>query len=159
MIVQAKLKLSVGDDDAACQSILGGFAVQRNGGVTHLRGKFGTDEFFRRFERNILVVRAHFRFGRGCENRLRQLLRALQSCRQRNTANALLLLIFPPAATLDIAAHNGFHRQCLETPHHDCSSGHLRSFAALHKALRHGACQMIRHDMLKFRKPKVCQLG
>jgi hypothetical protein len=65
-----------------------------------------------------------------------------------------VLLVLGPAGTDQIAAHDRFHRQRLETFDHHGATGHLIPFFSADHAFRRIAGQLVRHDVRQLANQK-----
>ena len=134
------------------------FAVHADARVPHPLGELASDEPRRRFEVDVLVVRAGLGLGRGGEDDLGQLVRLPQTGRQADSAyRPGALVVFPPRAD-EVAAHDGLDRQRSETTHdHGLIRDRRPDFGVRDEVLEPERCAMVAHDPFDAREPEARQ--
>ena len=115
--MQAELELGVGDDDAALEGVGRAELVEGDGRVADVGGEVGAEQAGDAVERDVLVVRAHGRLGRGREDRLGQAAAVDQAGRQLDAADAAAAFVVLAARAGEVAAHDGLDRQRLAASH------------------------------------------
>ena len=109
--VDAELELGVGQDDPACERVLGAVAVDRERGIAQALGQIAVaDQSGRALEIDRLVV-ADLGLGRGGEDRLWQPVGLLEAGRELDPRDLAAPLVVLPAGPAEIPAHDAFDRQ------------------------------------------------
>src|SRR6185295_3669407 len=110
--IHAELELSVSDDDALSQSVLGSASVNfkraLGDSLTKLRDHCRTIQMF---------IVTDYGFGRRRKNRLWQLGTIMQTFGQLNPANHPVILIGTPPCASQVPAYNGFDGYHLMLPY------------------------------------------
>ncbi|PHH50430.1 hypothetical protein CFIMG_004502RA [Ceratocystis fimbriata CBS 114723] len=117
-LIQSKLKLGVGNDDAALKRILCSGRVQRQSQLLDALGVlFAPDQCSNLAGVDVLVLLALLGLGGGRKQRLRKLLALLHPSRHGNAVHRAFGLVLGPCTTANVAAHNGLNREDLQAAH------------------------------------------
>ena len=166
ILVQTKLELGVGNDDAAGQGVLSALLVQGDGVVPQLGGVLfavAGELLFQHLNAalvgDVLVVVADLGLGGGGVDGLRQLLGLLQTLGQLDAAHLAGLLVAGPAAAGDVAAHDA-----LDGQHGQLAAQHAVAVElGLPEELRHilhvHAQHMVGQQILGIVEPELAHLG
>ena len=157
---EAELELGVGDDHAAFGGMVARARVQLQARVAHLPGALPPEPVLDLGERDVLVVGAVPRLGRGREQRFGQALGQAQARRQRNAAHASGLLVVAPAGADQVAAHDGLHRQGLQAARAHAAPGQLRALGVVERQVVQGQiAAMVRQDLGEEAEPELRHPG
>src|SRR5436190_5719169 len=149
----AQLELGVGEEDAVLARVGGGELVQLDRDAAELlQQRPVADDLSRPVEVDVLVVVAYVGLGGLGEDRLRELLRLLESLGQADAAHGPGGLVVLPAGPRQVAADHALDRDHLEPLHeHPAAPG-----VARHVRIRD---EVVRADVLRTVEPEDGQAG
>ena len=166
VLVQTKLELGIGNDDAAGQCILGALLVQGNGVVAQLSGVLQTvtGELLLQHVNallvgDVLVVVADLCLGGGGVDGLGQLIGLLQALGQLDAAHLASLLVACPAAAGNVAAHNALDGQHGQLAAHHAVAGELGLAEELRHILHIHAQHVVGQQIAGVIEPELAHLG
>ena len=166
VLIQTKLKLGVGNDDAAGERIFSTLLIQGNGVVAQLGGVLlavAGELLFQHldalFVGDVLVVVADLGLGGGSVDRLGQLVGLLQALGQLNAAHLAGLLVAGPAAAGDVAAHDALNGQHGQLTAHHAVAVELGLLEELRHILHVHAQHMVGQQIAGVIEPEFAHLG
>ena len=159
-LVEAKLELGVGDDDAPIEGVACGKGVQLECVVANLSRNRWADQRDDLVVADVLVVLADGSLGRRREDWLRQPIGHAQARRQLDPADPPGALVVLPARADQVAAHHRLDRQRPQTLNDHRTAGEHGEFGRVMDPGRQFVVgEVIRHDVLRAREPEVRDLG
>lgn len=166
VLIQTKLKLGVGNDDAAGERIFSTLLIQGNGVVAQLGGVLlavAGELLFQHldalFVGDVLVVVADLGLGGGSVDRLGQLVGLLQALGQLDAAHLAGLLVAGPAAAGDVAAHDALNGQHGQLTAHHAVAVELGLLEELRHILHVHAQHMVGQQIAGVIEPELAHLG